>query len=74
MNNRDEKLYKKLKEFDVDVPEFPMKRSVISRLGNWLFAEVPFPAPSWGMTAKGTVLIQVLPIFIIVISGLSILF
>ncbi|MEK3887913.1 hypothetical protein [Bacillus sp. FSL K6-3431] len=74
MKNQDEKLYEKLKGFHVDVPEFPIRKSRIERLANWLFEEVPFPTTNFKLTRKGMVLMQLLPIFITIASILPLFF
>lgn len=74
MDNHDEKLVKKLGEFHVDVPEFPMRKTKIDRLANWLFEEVPFPSVSMNLTGKGMIFIQMMPLVIIVLTLIPLLF
>lgn len=74
MHDRDEKIYQKLREYEVDVPEFSMKKSTIDRWGNWLFGEAHIPVPRFTMTKKGMNLLYCLPFPLIIIAILPILF
>lgn len=72
--NSDRNFHKKLKEFEVDVPEFPIKKSIVNRVANWLFEPVPIPVPNFSFTGKGTVVTLFLPILITIASVIPILF
>ena len=48
----DEKINRKLREFEVDVPDFPMKKSSLDRLANWMFQPVSMPFSSLNTSWK----------------------
>ncbi|MBS4208393.1 hypothetical protein [Bacillus sp. FJAT-50079] len=68
---KDENLNKKLQEFDVDVPNFPMSKSKVDRMANWLFAEAPLPKIN--TSDKGLIVVQLTPIILIICTILPIL-
>ncbi len=68
----DERLFQKLDEFDVEVPDFPMRKSRVERAGNWLFDSARLP--EFEFTERGMVLVLLLPVFISVISAIPLIF
>ncbi|MBD8004587.1 hypothetical protein [Bacillus norwichensis] len=71
-NKSDEKLFQKLDEFDVEVPDFPMRKSRVERAGNWLFDSTRLP--EFEFTERGMALTLFLPVFISVISAIPLIF
>ncbi len=68
----DEKLFKKLDEFDVEVPDFPMRKSRVDRAADWLFDSVRLP--EFELTERGMALTLFLPVLISIISALPLIF
>lgn len=66
----DEKINRKLREFEVDVPDFPMKKSSLDRLANWMFQPVSMPFSSLNLVGKRSMpALQMLPFIIIIIAS-----
>lgn len=71
-NKSDEKLFQKLDEFVVEVPDFPMEKSWMERAANWLFDSVRLPEVE--LTERGMALLLFLPVLISAISGIPFIF
>lgn len=71
MNNNQDKiddfLKKKLEEFEVIVPDFPMKKSKAVRIANWLFAPVTVPLLERDFPIGILRILQVVPIIFAII-------
>ncbi|MDR9794992.1 hypothetical protein Q4O60_00470 [Aeribacillus pallidus] len=61
---KDREIDKLLKKYTVEVPDFPMKKSKMEKLANWLCEKASFPIPEEQITFKGMVCIQVIPIVV----------
>ncbi|GIN89163.1 hypothetical protein J6TS1_10980 [Siminovitchia terrae] len=71
-NKSDEKLFQKLDEFNVEVPDFPMRKSRIEKAGDWLFDSTRLP--EFEFTERGMVLALFLPVLISTISAIPLIF
>lgn len=67
-----EKLFQKLDEFNVEVPDFPMRKSRIEKMGDWLFDSTRLPEVEF--TERGMVFTLFLPVLISGISAISLIF
>lgn len=63
-----ESLYKKLMAYEVEVPEFQMKKSLVYRWANLLFTEAPMPFSNKVVSRKGAFLLHYLPIPVILVT------
>ncbi|VEF46995.1 Uncharacterised protein [Bacillus freudenreichii] len=66
------KLFDKLDEFDVDVPDFPMRKSRVDKAANWLFDSVRLP--EFEMTERKMIITLFLPVLISIISAIPLIF
>lgn len=70
--DNEKRLYQKLDEFEVDVPDFPMRKSQMDRAANWLFDSVRLP--EFELTNRGMVLTLFLPVLLSIISAIPLIF
>ncbi|WP_339161857.1 hypothetical protein [Siminovitchia sp. FSL W7-1587] len=75
MNDKEyEKLVQKLDEYQVDVPDFPMKKSRLDRAANWLFDPVSLPVWEVHFTKKGMAVAMFFPVLLTIISAIPFIF
>lgn len=70
--DNEKKFFQKLDEFNVEVPDFPMRKSRMERTANWLFDSVRLP--EFELSEMGMVLTLFLPVLISIISAIPIIF
>ncbi|RST77560.1 hypothetical protein D4T97_003520 [Siminovitchia acidinfaciens] len=68
----EKKLFDKLDEFDVDMPDFPMRKSRVDRAANWLFDSVRLP--EFELTERKMIITLFLPGLISIISAIPLIF
>lgn len=71
-HEKDDKLFQKLDEFDVEVPEFPLEKSWMDRMANWLFDSVRLP--EFELTERKMALTLFLPVLFSTISAIPFIF
>jgi nucleosome binding factor SPN SPT16 subunit len=59
---KDREIQEKLEKYTVDVPYFPMKKTKIRQIVDWLFQTAPFPIPEHKVNFQIMYLLQVTPI------------
>lgn len=64
-------LAKKLDEYKVDVPNFPLKRSRSERIAELLFSPIMNPLEKMSLRVKSVILLQLSPIAIIFLISLG---
>lgn len=72
MWNNEDKLKEQLDQFEVDVPDFSIKKSKLTRIGNWIFAPTRIPFPEFGYKEVFTKLIVILPLILVALTMLPV--
>lgn len=62
---KDDEIEKQLAKYQVDVPEFPMRKSLMNRISEWFFQPVSIPFPEKFINYRALVLITFFPIIIV---------
>ncbi|MFD1707600.1 hypothetical protein ACFSCZ_12785 [Siminovitchia sediminis] len=68
----DEEFFRKLDEYQVEVPEFSIQKSRWERMANWLFDTAPLPDIS--MNETGMRLTLTFPVLLSVLSVMPLIF
>lgn len=66
-----EDLARKLDEYGVDIPNFPLKRSRFERMANLFFSPIMNPLEKMSLRVKSVILLQLAPIVIVFIVSLG---
>jgi hypothetical protein len=66
-------LMEKLDEYKVDVPDFPIQKSIPERIANWMFAPADIPLPEMDTMVKSAAITVFFPILAVAFTTLPIL-
>jgi len=72
IRKKEKNLARMLDAYEVNIPDFPMKKSMMSRIANWLFAPAKIPFPEAGYTTTASLYILILPFVLVIFTLVSV--